>query len=244
MPKIIALLAFRNEEKYLPGFFAHLREHVSEFVVLDDNSTDRSAGIAASQPGTTLLTRRTVEPHPPHFFEVDNRRLLLEAALARKAEWVLCCDADERHEKRFLEHLPALTSGAQVAYALRVRDLWDSPDQYRADGWWEEKAKFVLFPLLPFTNYYPSGTLHTRWPPPNMPCVDENILDFNLYHLISLRRADRLARLRKFKTIDPESAYQPRIGYDYLTDETNLKLEKITPGREFQTFPEDAHLLV
>jgi glycosyltransferase involved in cell wall biosynthesis len=242
MPATVVLLAFRNEEKYLPGFFAHLRERVSEFIVLDDNSTDRSAEVAASQPNTTLLTRRNSEPTPAHFFEVDNRRLLLEVARARGAEWALCCDADERVEKRFLDQLEALTGGPKVAYGLRVRDLWDSRDQYRVDGFWGDKAKFVFFPLLPFGEYYPSHALHTRWPPPNVRCEDENILDLNLYHLISLRRADRLARLRKFKSIDPEGAHQRRIGYDYLVDESGLKLEKITPDRDFQLVVEDAPL--
>ena len=242
MSKIIALLAFCNEENYLPGFFAHLRDYVSEFIVLDDNSTDRSAEIARAESNTTLLTVGTREPHPEHFYEVDNRRNILETALARSADWALACDADERYEKRFLESLPILTRKVKCAYALRVRDLWDSKDHYRIDGVWEAKVKFVLFPVLPFTDYYPSHTLHTKWPAPNIPCSDENILDFNLYHLISLRRADRLARLRKFKTIDPESRYQRWLGYDYLADENGLKVAEIPSGREFQMVPEDAHL--
>jgi glycosyltransferase involved in cell wall biosynthesis len=243
MPKIIALLAFCNEENYLPGFFAHLREYVSEFIVLDDNSTDRSAEIARAQSNTTLIGA-TCESRPKHFFEVDNRRKLLEAALAHSADWILGCDADERYEKRFLEYLPILTGKAKGAYALRVRDLWDSRDHYRIDGLWGRKAKFVLFPVLPFTDYYPSHSLHTKWPPPNIPCRDDNILDFNLYHLISLQRADRVARLRKFKAIDPERQYQRWLGYDYLADESGLEVAEITSGRGFQMLPEDAHLFL
>lgn len=244
MPKIIALLAFRNEEKYLPGFFAHLRNYVSEFIVLDDNSNDRSLEIALSQPCTTTITRKSEESHPDHFFEVDNRRALLEEALTHGADWVLCCDADERYETLFLEQLSSITSHRRVAYALRVRDLWDSKDHYRIDGVWRGKAKFVLFPATPFTDYYPSHMLHTRWPPPDMPCLRKNILDFNIYHLLSLRREDRVARLQKFKAIDPDCRYQPNIGYDYLIDETNIAVQQIAPERRFQLLAEDAHLLI
>ncbi|HYO62420.1 MAG TPA: glycosyltransferase family 2 protein [Pyrinomonadaceae bacterium] len=242
MVKVVALLAFRDEEAYLPGFFAHLRHYVSEFIVLDDNSADRSADIARAQPRTLLLTRRDDAPHPDHYFEVDNRRALLSAALERGADWVLCCDADERHERRFLEELPSLARGRGEAYALRVRDLWDGGDQYRVDSWWGEKAKFVLFPSAPFADYHPSHALHTSWVPPGVRCPDENILDYNLYHLLSLRRPERLGRLAKFKAIDPDSRYQPRIGYDYLADEDGITLEKIPPGREFEILPEDAPL--
>jgi glycosyltransferase involved in cell wall biosynthesis len=242
MVKVVALLAFRDEEAYLPGFFTHLRNYVSEFVVLDDNSADRSAEIARAQPGTHVLTRRAAAPPSDHYFEVDNRRALLAAALERGADWVLCCDADERHETRLLERLPSLTRGSGEAYALRVRDLWDGGDRYRVDGRWKWKSKFVLFPSAPFAQYHPSHALHTSWVPPNIRCPDENILDYNIYHLSSLRRRDRLARREKFKTIDPDNRYQPRIGYDYLADETGIVLERIPPGREFEILPEDAHL--
>jgi glycosyltransferase involved in cell wall biosynthesis len=242
MTKVVALLAFRDEESYLSGFFAHLRNYVDEFIVLDDDSQDRSLEIAQSQANTHVLMRETSGSFPDHYFEVDNHRLLLETALARNAEWVLCCDADERHEKRFLDQVQTIVSGSKEVFALRVRDLWDSCSQYRVDGFWAHKAKFVLFPLVPFVDYYPSYALHTKWVPPNIPCRDENVLDFNLYHLLSIRREDRLKRLTKFRTVDPENKYQPKIGYEYLGDETGLKLDKVAAGREFEVLLEDAHL--
>lgn len=242
MPKITALLAFRNEERYLPGFFAHLRNYVADFIVFDDNSSDDSAEIARSQPSTRLLSRRLAEPSPAHYFEVENRRALLNEAIARQAEWVLCCDADERHEQRFLENLQSITAAHQVAFGLKVRDLWDSKDQYRVDGPWGGKAKFVLFPVAPFSDYYPEHSLHRPWVPPSIKCSRENILDFNLYHLASLHAKNRVKRLRKFKTIDPGSQHQPVIGYDYLTNETTLRVEKIPVGRGFEILPEDSPL--
>ncbi|HZT61411.1 MAG TPA: glycosyltransferase family 2 protein [Pyrinomonadaceae bacterium] len=243
MPKITALLAFRNEERYLPGFFAHLQPYVSEFVVFDDGSTDRSAEVARAQPRAVVLSRTHERSYPPHYFEVDNRRTLLHAALERAAEWVLCCDADERYELDFLRRLREITAAGRLcAFALKVRDLWDSVDAYRVDGYWGDKAKYVLFPLTPFTTYHPSHALHTRWMPPHVECCPENILDFNIYHLVSLRREARAARLRKFKQIDPDSVYQPRIGYDYLADESGLATEKIPPGKEFELLPQDRHL--
>lgn len=240
--KVVALLAFRDEESYLPGFFAHLRDHVAEFIVFDDNSRDESLAIAQSQPRTHVLKRQANGSSPDHYFEVDNRRALLETALERNAEWVLCCDADERHEQMFLTELQDIIADAKEPLALHVRDLWNSCDQYRNDGFWRHKSKFILFPLTPFTDYYPSHALHTKWVPPNLPCRDENILNYNLYHLLSLRNADRVRRLEKFKEIDPESIYQPGIGYDYLTDENGLALEKIPSGRGFEILSEDSHL--
>ena len=241
--KVAALLAFRDEASCLPGFFAHLRDYVAEFIVFDDSSRDESFAIAQRQPRTHVLRRETSESFPDHYFEVDNRLALLQAAIERKIDWVLCCDADERHEQKFLRDLPQIIAAYREPLGLRVRDLWDRCDQYRVDGFWRNKAKFILFPVTPIADYYPSHALHTRWVPPGLQCREENILDYNLYHLVSLRKTNRHARLEKFKEIDPGNIYQPKIGYDYLADETSLEVEKIPSGRGFEILPEDAELL-
>ena len=242
MTKIVALLAFQNEEKYLPGFFAHLRPYVSEFIVLDDASSDGSAEISRSQPDTVLLKGIDGASHTPHYYEIEHRRILLEAALAAQADWVLACDADERYESRFLEDLPTLIVGKRDAYALWFRELWDRPDRFRIDGIWGTKARFVLFPCVSFTEYHPVRSQHTRWPPPNISCPDENILNYNLYHFGSLSRGKRVARMRKWLEIDPEARYQPKIGYSYLSDEAGLVVREIEPEHRYQILPEDAHL--
>src|ERR1035441_7044228 len=197
--QVVAVIAIRNEERYLPGYFKHVRDFVDGFVVLDDNSTDKSLSILRAEATVLALLRRSGPP-PAHCHEIDNRKALLTIALELGASWVLCCDADERFEKAFLANLRKLTCRhpEQSVMALRLRALWDSPDQYRIDGLYADRHKYVLFPCVSAENYYAPGSLHAPWYPPSLNAKKrKRILNYNLYHLRSMRAEDRLKRYKK-----------------------------------------------
>jgi hypothetical protein len=231
---IVTLIAIRNEEQYLEGYFRHLRDFVDGFIVFDDNSTDNSLSIISAEPKVLSVVRRT-ESSPPHFFEVENRKALLSKACELGAGWVLCCDADERYEKAFLKDLGRLTmeNPDQSVIALRLRALWNTPDQYRIDGIYADRHKYVLFPCVPFENYYSLKVLHRPWYPPALDRPErKQILSFNLYHLKSIDPKDRIRRYEKFKTVDPCFKEQPE-GYEHLIEERNAVFERIPDGREY-----------
>jgi len=54
----------------------------------------------------------------------------------------------------------------------------------------------------------------------------EELLDYNLYHLKMVDIEDRKNRAALYNALDPNKEMQA-IGYDYLFDDTNLKIEKI-----------------
>src|ERR1035438_7611230 len=228
-PKILALIAFRDEEKPLPGFFSHLRDYVNGFIAFNDCSSDRSLEIARAERKMVDVFESLV-PSSDHFFETQNRLTLLRAAHKRGAQWVLCGDADERFETRFLRRLPSLTRKppAQVM-GLRFVALWDNLQQHRVGN----ACKHVLFPAVDPRPYYPPGRLHQPWFPPSLGAAAKQILDYYLYHLGSLTRQDRLDRYHKFQRIDPHLTHQPQ-GYDNLIDESDLRLAPVLPERAFR----------
>ena len=67
----------------------------------------------------------------------------------------------------------------------------------------------------------------------------ELLLNYNLYHLKMIKQSDREARAALYNKLDPDKKMQP-IGYDYLTDESNLKLIKIPKSASYDlsTIPE------
>lgn len=228
-PKIFALIAFRDEEKHLPGMFSHLRNYVDGFVAFNDCSTDRSAEIAEAEPKMIQLLQRHV-PGADHLFEIENRHALLTSAHQHAADWVLCCDADERFETRFLEALRDLvhTPPARVL-GLPLVAVWENFTQHRVG----RARKFVLFPSSDPNPYYSPGILHQQWFPPRLAAGPQQILDYYIYHLGSITRADRMSRYEKFNRIDPDHRQQPQ-GYKRIIDETNLVLAPITPERAFR----------
>jgi hypothetical protein len=233
--ELIALIAIRNEERYLEGYFRHLREFVDGFIVFNDNSSDGSPALIKREPKVLKALGRG-EPSAPHAFEVENRKALLTCAWETGAQWVLCCDADERFEERFLEQLRTIVRAKpeRCVMGLHLRPLWGNGDQYRVDGLYSNRHKYVLFPASWPGNYYSRGVLHRPWHPPNLNAPHlKQLLPYNLYHLKSIAPEDRLDRYRKFKLVDPALTQQPQ-GYEHLICEKGAVFERIPRGRGYQ----------
>lgn len=244
-PRIVALMQLRDEARLLPGCLEHLRGFVDGVIALDDGSTDGTGAILARDP---LVLDRIVNPAvAAHSWnEPENQRRLVERAHAMGFDWVFCVDADERAERALLRQLRALAGSAPgdrpTCIDVVFRELWDSPLQYRTDGLWGLKRRARFFSLPSRVTYAPREGLHGQWYPEEIRSAGAMIsLRYQLYHLKSIRRADRIARRDFYSRHDPDMRHQP-IGYDYLAEEgAGLTLERIGPGREYaiETLPPD-----
>lgn len=237
--RIACLCCYQSAKDYLGDFLAHLNPHVDKFLLLDDRS---SYQVFTYNPEVEM--KPVTQFHRLGFetggfeHESSNREILLREALRQGYDWVLCADVDFRFEKRFLEKMRSLALDGSVkpggvAYALRLRDLWDTPQQYRCDGIWNEKRLPCFFKLEPFPTYWPAGTLHAPWYRPYQFAPNDVImLDYNVYHLGMMTREVRVARAEKHERLDPTHKFQPQ-GYGYLAQEDGLVLERIPDGRNW-----------
>jgi glycosyltransferase involved in cell wall biosynthesis len=233
--RLVALLAVRNGMRYLPGFLRNVAPQVDGIVALDDGSSDGSAELLAGHGAVLELLRNPVDR--PMWDEVGNHRALVATALRHAAEWVVCVDADERLEEQFRARAERVIARGRLvgyeAYAVRLRELWDDPGQYRVDGIWGRKRVARLFRLRE-DHEFDGRALHGLKAPlqarrrgrfPNA--------DLDLYHLAMLRAEDREARRRRYEAADPERRWQS-IGYEYLTDPRGLTLRALRRGRGFR----------
>ena len=205
-PRIIALLAFRDEMAYLPGYFANVSRHVDGIVALDDGSVDGSGDFVAAQPGVLELIR--LPPRSDHEWdEPRNQRLLIEAALRHQPDWLLAHDADQRLERDFrrraLREIARADREGHRAYAYRFLELWDRPDTYRDDGVWGRKRMASLFRART-DHLFNDRALHGTWAPAD---ARENgafpHADLIVYHLRMIDPEDRRKRHERYVTIDP-----------------------------------------
>ncbi len=97
--RLIALLAFRDEAVYLPGYLRNVGPHVDGIVALDDGSSDGSAELLEGRPEVLELLR--VPPGRPAWDEPANYRALVTAAQKHGPGWAISLDADERVERHF-----------------------------------------------------------------------------------------------------------------------------------------------
>ncbi len=239
---LFALIAVKDEERYLKGFFEHLRDYVDGFVVLDDGSTDATASIISQEP--KVLSVLTNAPHGPEDWdEKGNRIRLLEEAYRLGGDVVLCCDADERFEIGFCQSLRAYAAECvrydNRVFGTKLCELWDSPTEWRKDGIWNKKVKYVLFSIKERMTFEQTMRQKHHIPYYHDAVTEKKLLNYRNYHLKMVRASDRKKRADLYEQLDPNHEMQP-IGYRYLTDPDGLQLESIR-GHEYdlKTLPQD-----
>src|SRR5437764_14614513 len=227
--RLFALLPVRDGMRFLPGFVANVAAQVDGIVALDDGSRDGSAEFLAAQPEVVELLRNL--PDRPRWDEIGNHRRLVEAALRHGGEWALAIDYDHRLERDFRTRAEqVIRRGARrghSAFSVLTRELWDRPDRYRADGYWNRKRRATLFRLRA-DHEFDTAPLHAKKAPlQSQPWPRTDLL---VYHLGMLTPEDRQHRRERYERLDPDGRWQA-MGYAYLTDEEGLRLRRVPRRR-------------
>jgi len=233
--RLLGLLAVRNQIHLLPGYVSNVGPQVDGIVALDDGSIDGSAEFLEARPEVLQVLR--VSPDRPYWDEVGNYRALVAAALRQEAGWLISLDADERVEREFRKRCERVIRRGKTlrysAYAVHLRELWNSTSEYRVDGIWGSKTPARLFKARE-DHEFDTRPLHaTKAPLQSRIAGSYPVADLNVYHLGMLHHEDRVARRRRYELLDPENRCQPKLGYAYLTDEQGLCLRRIPAGRGY-----------
>jgi hypothetical protein len=150
----------------------------------------------------------------------------------------VCLDADERVECEFRVRAERVIRRGRLlgarAYSVRLRELWDSADQFRVDGVWGRKAPARLFQARE-DHEFDSRPLHTLKIPMQYARDPRRLVlaDLEVYHLRTIHAAARWERRRRYERLDPGCHYQPGIGYAYLTDERGLRVRAVPAKRRY-----------
>jgi hypothetical protein len=235
-PRLLALVAFRDEADFLPGWLENVPPEVDGIVALDDGSIDGSAELMTAHPAVLEVIRLPQRP-PEQWDDGVNHRRLVEAALRHQPDWLLGVDADERLETGFGERARTLIGAAGAAgvdaFQVSIRELWDAPDHYRQDGIWGAKRSARLFRARQ-DHVFDTRRLHSHWAPLNSRVGDDfPHADLIIYHLRMLTPERRRCRRERYEALDPDRRCQ-EIGYSYLTEESGLELAPLPAGRGYR----------
>jgi len=208
--KIIAVTSYKFDKDYLEDWKRNLRTLVDDYLIIYDKEGD--------------------------FFKDEGKYRQLQYKLAKEkgGEWVVVLDPDERFEKGAAKKIKDIikrygNNADRLVLKFNFRELYE-PKKYRVDGVWGKKVRFAVF-RLKNDNIYSDKQLHTPKEPQNS---DVKIIetDLNIYHLKHIKPELRKNRKDIYNKLDPQHKFQG-IGYDYLDDETDMKLKGIAIGRGY-----------
>lgn len=131
-PQISAAIATYNEEKNIVDCLVSLKQFVTEIVVVDGSSNDRTAEIAKKMGAKVITTENKTMFHINKNMAIDNCR----------GDWIFLIDADERVSKELADEIVA-----------RVRQ---NPKE---NGFWVNRRNWFLGGFLTKGGAYPDSVI-------------------------------------------------------------------------------------
>lgn len=217
-PRVLLSMIVKNEaDRYLARMLRAHVPHVDRVLVIDDASTDTTCDlIRARVPMDKLVL---VQNSTPLFHEEHRlRRLQWETALGQEdIDWIITLDADEIFEVDFDRELFEMMRRGIPALSFRLFDMW-SETEYREDDLWNAHTRYWpmavnrrwwIDSMLPegFKGTWPEANQHCgRWPREvytfvSKPCAAR------IKHYGWAREEDRVAKVERYKRLDPEGLY-------------------------------------
>ena len=209
VPRIVAGLRIKNEERWIEKTLASLSEICSEIVILDDGSTDNTVKICKGFPKVVDIRSQSNLP----FDEARDRNTVLQMALKRNPEFFLTIDGDEIIQKHarevLLEELLVLYPDSPM-FEFHVLVMWDKPNQYRYDSLYSNiwAKKLIRISRQPRNLFYPTtpmpGNLHGTLLPTNSIGWKESVRSrMKIFHYGNYDEDLRQQKYKFYTTKDP-----------------------------------------
>ena len=235
--KIVAMYRIQNEERWIEKSLEAASEVCQEIVILDDCSTDNTLSICKKFPKVVDIYERK-EPLP--LDEVRDKKIIWEMTLKRNPEFVLKLDGDDilapNSKETLLSEIMDLYPN-DIVFSFQMLDMYDKPNQYRADGDFNKKAHIRLMKINEYTRNlkfvesgYPGNAHSLHLPPTKYVPVrsDVKILHYGYYD-----KNTRLKKFQYFHEVDPGGSdfdgYKDLISGDL--DPSILELKTLPEGK-------------
>lgn len=218
--RIVLSMVVRNEERrYLRRMLESVREYISEAVIIDDASEDRTAALCKELLQGIPL--RLIHNRESKFSkEAALRRQQWEETVATHPDWILALDADEIFEKRAAREMKKLAADPTAdSWFFPLYDFWDE-EHYRSDRYWSAHQTHRPFMI----RYTPSMRVRFNEMAqhcgrfPSFTVSQPKRSDLRLKHYGWADPRDRLAKYERYRRLDPEVKYGWKEQYDSILD--------------------------
>lgn len=147
--KVVALLPFKNEEKFLPSYCSGVLPIIDTLVAIDDSSTDNSGKILQEECAKANVKLVLDHNKQEDVYYVDRiRKNLLTLGREEKASHFICIDADETFTANFALNARKIMERLEPGHKLCMQwlALWKSVNHYKNDNTvWSNNYKDFIF---------------------------------------------------------------------------------------------------
>ena len=128
--RLIGVVKFHNEEEHLERCLKSLKGFCNEICCYDAESTDNSRSIALKYTDKIITDKNDFNNESRH------RQVLLNLAIANKADWIFWLDADEVVEEGGGKEIRKLCENRKgfESFSFNEINLWRSEQWYRVDN--------------------------------------------------------------------------------------------------------------
>ncbi|EFM08410.1 glycosyl transferase family 2 [Paenibacillus curdlanolyticus YK9] len=221
LPKLTLSMTVRNESKrYLRQVLASHRRYIDEAVIIDDASEDDTAAICLQElEGIPVRLIRNARSKFGN--EIELRKQQWTETAAASPDWILCLDADEQFEERFVSEVRSLLTRQDTdMYCFRLYDLWDA-SHYREDFYWrahETYRPFLLRYRPDFAYEWQETPQHCGRLPMNIFQLPHQISQLRLKHYGWSNAQDRRVKYERYMRLDPDGQYGWKEQYESILD--------------------------
>lgn len=215
MTDIVAALRVKNEARWIDQVLNAL-QWCKAIYLMDDHSTDATRDIARH-------CGAVVTESPFDIFDEARDKEWLVRQVADKHKpgtWILMQDGDEVLEPTGESEIRKAiqVNPRALAFSLRIKFLWNAPNQYRVDGVYgkfHRPSLFILNGNFSFARSGVKGNLHPTCCPA---ALRPGYLQCSaaLLHLGYMNKEDRIRKWEFYNGMDPKNVLE---GYDPLHPE-------------------------
>jgi glycosyltransferase involved in cell wall biosynthesis len=211
-PRVVCLLAARNSQADLSGWFDSVSRVADSVVALDDGSTDGTGDALRSNPLVEVFLSNEPRSSYAGWDDAANRNRLLEAAAKLEPDWILSLDADEllpREEGDVLRRFVLEQAIPGFVYGFPRYRMVDDLDHY-------DQLEYVAWRLFAWApgQRFADDRLHIAPVPIDIPDTRRLETTIRIQHLAGLTEARRQARWAKYEQADPDRTWEP--DYEYV----------------------------
>lgn len=216
----VSMIVHNEENRYLERVLNAAKKYASNFVIIDDASTDNT--VAVCERILKNFKHKIIKNEVSLFKnEYKLRMLQWNETIKENPDWIMFLDADEELEEEFNKKYIYLLKNKSIdVYQFRLYDMWNE-EEYRQDELWNPDVyrPFLIRYQPKFRYKFKHTNQHCGRLPYNVVNMDTANSIYRVKHYGWMNEKDRKKKYDRYKMLDPEAKDGNLAQYESILDE-------------------------